>query len=309
MDEILVANFMLFQEVVEEGLYDLVVGDEAWDVDHFWHENPELKRGAHVWLTDFVGFLPMPDGGDHEAFLTADYNAEMIEHIAHFPRIRDRSIFVGNPDDVVARHVRAGPADDPRLDRGALRLLRLHHRLHTADARRGGRVAGRARLPRRRAGVRRHRRRLRRRPRPAASKAIAAHPIARRASRSCARSPWPGPASTPAACRARPASRSTATSIASTATSPSATSPSCRAGSRRRWSSPPPSGRSSTSRSPTTSSRTSTSATGSTSTAPGTCMDFAETDPDASPTRSSATSAGRSPTATSRPTAPHAPRR
>ena len=102
MDEILVANFMLFQEVVEEGLYDLVVGDEAWDVDHFWHENPELKRGSHVWLTDFVGFLPMPDGSDHEAFLTNDYNAEMIDHIAAYPRIRDRSIFVGNPNDVVA---------------------------------------------------------------------------------------------------------------------------------------------------------------------------------------------------------------
>jgi pimeloyl-ACP methyl ester carboxylesterase/predicted glycosyltransferase len=101
MDEILVANFMLFQEVVEDGLYDLVVGDEAWDVDHFWHENPELKRGSHVWLTDFVGYLPMPDGGPHEADLTADYNAEMIEQIDRFPRVRDRAIFVGNPTDVV----------------------------------------------------------------------------------------------------------------------------------------------------------------------------------------------------------------
>jgi UDP:flavonoid glycosyltransferase YjiC (YdhE family) len=101
MDEILVANFMIFQEVIDEGTYDLVVGDEAWDVDHFWHENPELKRGSHVWLTDFVGFIPMPDGGAHEAALTTDYNAEMIEHVADFPRIRDRSIFVGNDVDVV----------------------------------------------------------------------------------------------------------------------------------------------------------------------------------------------------------------
>ncbi|MDH3607432.1 MAG: alpha/beta hydrolase, partial [Acidimicrobiia bacterium] len=101
MDEILVANFMIFQEVVEAGNYDLVVGDEAWDVDYYWHENPELKRGAHVWLTDFVGYLPMPSGGDDEAYLTADYNAEMIEHIARFPRLRDRAIFVGNPDDIV----------------------------------------------------------------------------------------------------------------------------------------------------------------------------------------------------------------
>ncbi len=100
MDEILVANFMVFQEVVEEGGYDVVIGDEAWEVDYYWHENPELKRGSNVWLTDFVGYLPMPDGGEHEAFLTADYNAEMIEHIARFPRIRDRAIFVGNPDDI-----------------------------------------------------------------------------------------------------------------------------------------------------------------------------------------------------------------
>src|SRR5262249_31685112 len=40
-------------------------------------------------------------GGEHEAFLTADYNAEMIEHIARFPRVRDRAIFVGNLEDVV----------------------------------------------------------------------------------------------------------------------------------------------------------------------------------------------------------------
>jgi predicted glycosyltransferase len=108
MDEILVANFMLFQEVVEEGLYDLVIADEAWEIDHFWHENPELKRGAHAWLTDFVGFIPMPSGGDHEAFLTADYNAEMIEHVARFPRIRDRAIFVGGLDDIVPESFGAG---------------------------------------------------------------------------------------------------------------------------------------------------------------------------------------------------------
>jgi pimeloyl-ACP methyl ester carboxylesterase/predicted glycosyltransferase len=101
MDEILVANFMLFLDVVREEHYDLWIGDEAWEVDYFLHENPELKSAAYVWLTDFVGWLPMEDGGEHESFLTADYNAEMIEHIARFPRIRDRAVFVGNPDDVV----------------------------------------------------------------------------------------------------------------------------------------------------------------------------------------------------------------
>jgi pimeloyl-ACP methyl ester carboxylesterase/predicted glycosyltransferase len=101
MDEILVTNFMTFQDTVEDKQYDLVIADESWDVDHFWHEHPELKRGTLAWFTDFVGYMPMPEGGDHEAYLTADYNAEMIEHIERFPRVRDKAIFIGSPEDIV----------------------------------------------------------------------------------------------------------------------------------------------------------------------------------------------------------------
>ncbi len=101
MDEILLANFMVFHDLVREEQYDLWIGDEAWELDYYLHENPEQKRAAYVWLTDFVGWLPMSDGGDREAFVTADYNAEMIEHIARFPRLRDRAVFVGNPEDIV----------------------------------------------------------------------------------------------------------------------------------------------------------------------------------------------------------------
>ena len=101
MDEVLIKNFMIFQDAVEDGGYDLVIADEAWDIDHYWHEHPELKKAQLAWFTDFVGYLPMAAGGDHEAFLTTDYNAEMIEHIERHPGVRDRAIFVGNPDDVI----------------------------------------------------------------------------------------------------------------------------------------------------------------------------------------------------------------
>ena len=101
MDEILLANFMVFHDLAREEDYDLWIGDESWDLDYYLHENPELKSAGYAWLTDFVGWLPMADGGEREASLTADYNAEMIEHIARFPRVRDRAIFVGDPDDVV----------------------------------------------------------------------------------------------------------------------------------------------------------------------------------------------------------------
>jgi pimeloyl-ACP methyl ester carboxylesterase/predicted glycosyltransferase len=101
MDEILLANFMVFHDLVRDEDYDLWIGDEAWELDYYLHENPEQKRAAYVWLTDFVGWLPFEDGGDREAFVTTDYNAEMIEHIARFPRLRDRAVFVGNPEDIV----------------------------------------------------------------------------------------------------------------------------------------------------------------------------------------------------------------
>ena len=101
MDDILAANFMLFHDVVRENRYDLWIGDEAWELDYYLHENPSEKRAPFAWLTDFVGFLPMPDGGKRERFLTADYNAEMIEHIARHPKVRDEAIFVGDPDDIV----------------------------------------------------------------------------------------------------------------------------------------------------------------------------------------------------------------
>lgn len=102
MDEILLANFHVFLDAARAGDYDLWIGDEAWDLDYYLHENPELKSAPFAWLTDFVGFLPMaPAPDDREAFLTADYNAEMIEQVARYPRVRDTALFIGNPGDIV----------------------------------------------------------------------------------------------------------------------------------------------------------------------------------------------------------------
>jgi pimeloyl-ACP methyl ester carboxylesterase/predicted glycosyltransferase len=108
MDEILIMNFMIFQDAVEQGAYDLVIADEAWDIDHYWHEHPELKRTRLAWFTDFVGYVPMAEGGAAEAFLAADYNAEMIDHVERSPGVRDRAIFVGEPEDIVPLSFGAG---------------------------------------------------------------------------------------------------------------------------------------------------------------------------------------------------------
>ncbi len=104
MDEIMVNNFMTFSDLMEAEHYDLVIGDESWEVDYYYHENPELKRQPFVFLTDFVGCLPMAEAEDaREAHLCADRNADDIEHVARYPYVRDAAIFVGNPDDVTAQ--------------------------------------------------------------------------------------------------------------------------------------------------------------------------------------------------------------
>jgi hypothetical protein len=235
MDEILLANFMVFHDVVREENYDVWIGDEAWELDYYLHENPEEKRAAYVWLTDFVGWLPMPEGGEREAFLTADYNAEMIEHIARFPRVRDRALYVGNAEDVVADSF--GPD---------LPLIRDWTEQHFDFA---GYVTGfdpaafadreklRAELgyaPGERvclvtvggSGVGGH---LLRR-------VVDAFRRPRSSCPSCAWWSSRGRASTRRRSRRRTGSRRTPTSTTSTATSPRATSPSCRAASRPRWS-------------------------------------------------------------------------
>ena len=107
MDEILCANFMVFNDVVSQEHYDVWIADEGWEIDHFLHEHPELKTSPYVWMSDFVGLMPMAEGGEREARLVADYNAEMIEHVERNPGVRDMSIFIGDPQDVVPE--RFGP--------------------------------------------------------------------------------------------------------------------------------------------------------------------------------------------------------
>ncbi|HKV44267.1 MAG TPA: alpha/beta fold hydrolase [bacterium] len=101
MDEVLAANFMTFVDVTEGERYDAWVGDEAWDVDYFLHENPELKTAPYVFLTDFIGMLPIDGWNSYEGHLCWHANAQHVAHVARYPRVRDVAIFLGDPDDVL----------------------------------------------------------------------------------------------------------------------------------------------------------------------------------------------------------------
>src|SRR5919106_242812 len=93
MDEILVANFMVFHDLVSETAYDLWIADEGWEIDYYLHENPEQKRAAYAWLTDFVGWLPMRYGdGEQVCIVTvggSGVGRSLLERvIAAFPEAR-----------------------------------------------------------------------------------------------------------------------------------------------------------------------------------------------------------------------------
>ncbi|WP_286308416.1 glycosyltransferase [Agromyces mangrovi Wang et al. 2018] len=101
MGPILLHNFLVFEEVAAAGDYDLVVADEAWEVDYFLFENPRLKRGALAWMTDFVGTMPIESRGAREAQAVVDDNRAMLERVERNGRLRDAAVFVGATDDIV----------------------------------------------------------------------------------------------------------------------------------------------------------------------------------------------------------------
>ncbi|GAB3864101.1 hypothetical protein GCM10028801_32840 [Nocardioides maradonensis] len=99
-DDLMARNFAVFREVMREERFDLVIGDEAWEVDLFLHENPGEKRAPFVWMTDYVGLLPVDDASDRERAIIADTNALMVEQCTTNP-VRDASLFIGNPSDAL----------------------------------------------------------------------------------------------------------------------------------------------------------------------------------------------------------------
>ena len=121
-----------------------MIGDEAWDVDYFLHENPELKRFAFAWLTDFVGWLPMPDGGDARG--GADRRLQRRDDRAAGPVPRGCATGRSSSATPTTSSPDAFGPGLPRIrdwTEAELRLRRLRHRLRP----------GRAGRPRRRCGA------------------------------------------------------------------------------------------------------------------------------------------------------------
>jgi hypothetical protein len=94
-----VANFMVFHDVVTETPYDLVIGTSVGRRP-LPARNPELKRFAYAWLTDFVGICRCPTaaarGAGHRRLQRGDDRAHR-----QVPPDDGQGDLRGNPDDIV----------------------------------------------------------------------------------------------------------------------------------------------------------------------------------------------------------------
>ena len=107
MDKILDNNFMVFTDAVREDGYDLVIGDESWEVDHYLHYNPSLKTTPFVFMTDFVGASNVSEDKTKKAHVH-NVNGTWVEMRQVNPEGSDLSIFFGEPDDIPDREFGEG---------------------------------------------------------------------------------------------------------------------------------------------------------------------------------------------------------
>jgi len=102
MDKLLNNNFMVFTDAVREDGYDLVVGDESWEVDQYLHYNPSLKTAPFVFMTDLVGASNVSEDKTKQAHVH-NVNGTWVEMRELHPEASDLSIFIGEPEDIPDR--------------------------------------------------------------------------------------------------------------------------------------------------------------------------------------------------------------
>jgi len=102
MDQLLNNNFMVFTDAVRTDDYDLVVGDESWEVAEYLHYNSSLKTAPFVFLTDFIGTSNVSEDKTKKAHV-ANVNGIWVEMREINPKASDLSIFIGEPEDIPDR--------------------------------------------------------------------------------------------------------------------------------------------------------------------------------------------------------------
>jgi pimeloyl-ACP methyl ester carboxylesterase/UDP:flavonoid glycosyltransferase YjiC (YdhE family) len=99
MDKLLNNNFMVVTDVLNEYPYDLVVGDESWEVLDNLHYNPSLKKAPFVFMTDFIGMTNVSEDPTKQAHVY-NVNGSWVEMWKIHPEATDLAVFIGYQEDI-----------------------------------------------------------------------------------------------------------------------------------------------------------------------------------------------------------------
>ena len=90
-------NVELFKKLTKETKYDLVIGDETYDLFEAIHANPGIKNAPFVMIFDFIG-MDSTTNSPFEKFICYYFNYLWSReyYVSHM----DLSLFIGEPEDV-----------------------------------------------------------------------------------------------------------------------------------------------------------------------------------------------------------------
>ncbi len=95
-------NIDLVSRVTGREKYDLLIGDETYDLVTAFKERPELKKSPFVMIYDFVGFDAMTHSpGEHLGIYVM--NRMWVSGFPRKPPVYDLGLFIGEPEDVPDR--------------------------------------------------------------------------------------------------------------------------------------------------------------------------------------------------------------
>ena len=92
-------NAKIVTKVIQRENYDLVIGDETYDLAIELHRDPNLKQFPFVIIYDFLG-LDRITNNPIDAITTYYTNRLWTKIITHKPKLCDKSIFIGEIEDI-----------------------------------------------------------------------------------------------------------------------------------------------------------------------------------------------------------------
>lgn len=96
-------NVKIFKQVTSREQFDLIIGDEAYEIGIALRENPLLKKAPFVMIYDFVGLDAMTKN-PFERLKVYFWNRIWSKHYKHrYPPAFDLGLFVGEEEDVPNR--------------------------------------------------------------------------------------------------------------------------------------------------------------------------------------------------------------